>query len=86
MSSLLEEEDGGFDSEKMALLIGVYGGKLDFLNEYKQMLASRLLALGSFEIERELASLELLRIPSICSAVFMIILMVKIFVNVTTIL
>lgn len=57
VSAILEHSE----DDTILLLIGVYGGKDDFLKEYKEMLASRLLALGSFEIDRESASLDLMR-------------------------
>jgi anaphase-promoting complex subunit 2 len=48
-------------NETISLLIGVYGGQNHFLGEYKDMLASRLVSLGSFEIDREIASLDLMK-------------------------
>jgi hypothetical protein len=47
--------------ETISLLIGVYGGQTYFLSEYREMLASRLVSLGSFEIDREIASLDLMK-------------------------
>lgn len=47
--------------ETISLLIGVYGGQTHFLGEYREMLASRLVSLGSFEIDREIASLDLMK-------------------------
>ena len=47
--------------DTMSLLIGVYGGKECFLSEYRDMLAARLVALGSFDIDREIASLDLMK-------------------------
>jgi anaphase-promoting complex subunit 2 len=54
-------QSGSADSTTMSLLIGVYGGKESFLSEYRDMLASRLVALGSFDIDREIASLNMMR-------------------------
>jgi len=65
--------DGGLDDmwkpppletaidDTMSLLIGVYGGRDFFLSEYKDMLASRLVSAGSYELDRELASLDLMK-------------------------
>lgn len=63
VSTLLEteEEKGQREDNTMSLLIGVYGGKESFLSEYRDMLASRLVSIGSFEIDREMASLDLMR-------------------------
>ena len=47
--------------ETISLLIGVYGGQTHFLGEYREMLATRLVSLGSFEIDREIASLDLMK-------------------------
>lgn len=47
--------------ETISLLIGVYGGQTHFLSEYREMLATRLVSLGSFEIDREIASLDLMK-------------------------
>lgn len=49
------------ESDTMSLLIGVYGGKESFLSEYRDMLASRLISIGSFDIDREIASLDLMK-------------------------
>lgn len=56
-----EEEDQGPKNDTMSLLIGVYGGQDHFLTEYKDLLANRLVSIGSFEIDRELASLDLMK-------------------------
>lgn len=70
VSALLDDEGEDEDSletstigedDTLSLLIGVYGGKDSFLAEYRDMLALRLVNLGSFEIDREVASLELMR-------------------------
>ena len=63
VSTLLEteEEKGQREDNTMSLLIGVYGGKESFLSEYRDMLAARLVSIGSFEIDREMASLDLMR-------------------------
>ena len=55
----LEDEVAGQDT--MALLIGVYGGKESFLKEFRETLALRLAMQGSFEIDREQASLDLMK-------------------------
>jgi anaphase-promoting complex subunit 2 len=55
-------EGGGKPQDTMSLLIGVYGGKDYFLNEYREMLASRLVSAGSFDIDREVASLDLMKL------------------------
>ena len=54
-----DSETSGDDT--MSLLIGVYGGQESFLAEYKDMLAGRLISIGSFDIDRELASLDLMK-------------------------
>ena len=56
-----DDEVKGAKNDTMSLLIGVYGGQEYFLNEYKDMLAGRLVSIGSFEIDRELASLDLMK-------------------------
>jgi anaphase-promoting complex subunit 2 len=69
LAALLVNDDGGVASgtkniaknDTMSLLIGVYGGKDSFLSEYREMLASRLVSVASFEIDREIASLELMK-------------------------
>ena len=63
VSTLLDEEreEDRNAADTMSLLIGVYGGQESFLNEYKEMLAGRLISIGSFEIDRELASLDLMK-------------------------
>ena len=53
--------DAKKSDETISLLIGVYGGQTHFLGEYREMLATRLVSLGSFEIDREIASLDLMK-------------------------
>ncbi len=56
-----EQEETIRGNDTISLLIGVYGGQESFLDEYKEMLAGRLVSIGSFEIDRELASLDLMK-------------------------
>jgi hypothetical protein len=44
------------------MLIGVYGGPLLFMEEYRRMLADRLLAKEEYDCVREIRTLELLKI------------------------
>jgi anaphase-promoting complex subunit 2 len=44
------------------MLIGIYGSKELFVGEYKRMLAGRLLARSDYECEREIRTLELLKL------------------------
>ncbi|PSC76910.1 anaphase-promoting complex subunit 2 [Micractinium conductrix] len=46
----------------IAQLVGIYGSKELFINEYRSMLADRLLAKGGYECDRELRTLELLKL------------------------
>ncbi|KAI7840711.1 hypothetical protein COHA_005527 [Chlorella ohadii] len=43
-------------------LVGIYGSKELFINEYRSMLADRLLSKGDYECDRELRTLELLKV------------------------
>jgi anaphase-promoting complex subunit 2 len=54
-------ETDQYETDTISLLIGVYGGQESFLAEYKDMLAGRLISIGSFDIDRELASLDLMK-------------------------
>lgn len=44
------------------MLVGIYGTKELFLNEYRSMLADRLLARSDYDCDRELRTLELLKV------------------------
>jgi len=46
----------------VSMLIGIYGGPLLFMEEYKRMLADRLLAKEEYDCVREIRTLELLKI------------------------
>jgi hypothetical protein len=46
----------------VSVLIGVYGGPLLFMEEYRRMLADRLLAKEEYDCVREIRTLELLKI------------------------
>lgn len=43
-------------------LVGIYGSQELFMVEYRTMLAQRLLAKGDYDCEREIRTLELLKI------------------------
>ncbi len=53
---------GKHGADIIKLLIGVYGSKELFVDEYKRMLAGRLLARSDYECEREIRTLELLKL------------------------
>jgi anaphase-promoting complex subunit 2 len=46
----------------VSLLVGVFGGREKFLAQYKQMLASKLLNLNGYDCEKEIQSLELMKL------------------------
>lgn len=50
----------------LALLVSIYSSKEVFIDEYRSVLATRLLAFNdaNFSIEREIATIELLKIRS----------------------
>ncbi len=53
---------GAAGADIVKLLIGIYGSKELFVDEYKRMLAGRLLARSDYECEREIRTLELLKL------------------------
>jgi anaphase-promoting complex subunit 2 len=44
------------------MLISIYGSQAVFMQEYQLMLAERLLAKGDYDCEKEIRTLELLKI------------------------
>ena len=46
----------------IGLLVGIYGSKELFINEYRTMLAEKLLAKANYDTEREMHALELLKL------------------------
>lgn len=62
------------DADVVSMLIGIYGGPLLFMEEYRAMLADRLLAKNEYDCEREITTLELLKIrcaqvwPAVCES------------------
>lgn len=54
----------GDSSDVVSMLIGIYGGPLLFMEEYRLMLADRLLAKDEYDCVREIRTLELLKIRS----------------------
>lgn len=50
------------DGDVVSMLIGIYGGPLLFMEEYRRMLADRLLAKEEYDCVREIRTLELLKI------------------------
>jgi anaphase-promoting complex subunit 2 len=46
----------------IGLLVDIYGSKELFINEYRTMLAEKLLGKSSYDTEREMHALELLKI------------------------
>jgi anaphase-promoting complex subunit 2 len=64
------------------MLIGIYGGPLLFMEEYRRMLADRLLAKEEYDCVREIRTLELLKIRwvvafclNVCQAVTLCVIM-----------
>lgn len=53
---------GRVDADVVSMLIGIYGGPLLFMEEYRNMLADRLLAKDDYDCEKEIRTLELLKI------------------------
>eukprot|EP00879_Flechtneria_rotunda_P025193 GHRR01026760.1.p1 GENE.GHRR01026760.1~~GHRR01026760.1.p1 ORF type:complete len:416 (+),score=172.02 GHRR01026760.1:704-1951(+) len=53
---------GRMNADVVSMLIGIYGGPLLFMEEYRTMLADRLLAKDEYDCEREICTLELLKI------------------------
>ena len=45
----------------VAFLVGIYGNREQFLNEYRSLLASRVLSNPGFDVERDIRTLELLK-------------------------
>jgi len=48
-------------SDVLAILVGIYGSKALFVNEFRSMLADKLLAAPGYDTEREVRHLELLK-------------------------
>ena len=44
------------------MLVGIYGSKELFVNEYRVMLAEKLLSKSDYDIDREIRTLELLKV------------------------
>jgi anaphase-promoting complex subunit 2 len=53
---------GHVAADVVSMLIGIYGGPLLFMEEYRLMLADRLLAKDEYDCQREIMTLELLKI------------------------
>lgn len=53
---------GRADGDVVSMLIGIYGGPLLFMEEYRNMLSDRLLAKDNYDCQREIRTLELLKI------------------------
>jgi hypothetical protein len=53
---------GRVAADVVSMLIGIYGGPLLFMEEYRLMLADRLLAKDEYDCQREIMTLELLKI------------------------
>ena len=53
---------GGGGPDIVSMLISIYGTQAVFMQEYQLMLAERLLAKGEYDCEREIRTLELLKI------------------------
>jgi anaphase-promoting complex subunit 2 len=56
------------DADVVSMLIGVYGGPLLFIEEYRRMLADRLLAKEEYDCVKEIRTLELLKIRRVACA------------------
>lgn len=52
----------GSKSNIIGMLVNIYGSKEMFINEYKSLLADRLLANHSYNMEKEIRNLELLKV------------------------
>lgn len=61
---------GRVDADVVSMLIGIYGGPLLFMEEYRNMLADRLLAKDDYDCEREIRTLELLKIRQVMVETF----------------
>eukprot|EP00775_Hariotina_reticulata_P008508 gene8508-8690_t len=61
-AALLGPGAGRVEADVVSMLIGIYGGPLLFMEEYRQMLADRLLAKDEYDCEKEVRTLELLKI------------------------
>jgi anaphase-promoting complex subunit 2 len=48
----------------IGMLVGIYGSKELFVNEYRIMLAEKLLSKSDYDIDREIRTLELLKVKS----------------------
>ncbi|KAF6265130.1 hypothetical protein COO60DRAFT_1116784 [Scenedesmus sp. NREL 46B-D3] len=59
---------GRVAADVVSMLIGIYGGPLLFMEEYRLMLADRLLAKDEYDCQREIMTLELLKIRCMLSA------------------
>jgi len=50
------------DSDIISMLVNIYGSKELFVNEYRTLLADRILTNFNYEIEKEIRYLELLKV------------------------
>ena len=51
-------------SDIISMLVNIYGSKELFVNEYRTLLADRILTNFNYEIEKEIRYLELLKVSS----------------------
>ena len=49
-------------SDIISMLVNIYGSKELFVNEYRSLLSNRLLSAFSYETEKEIRNLELLKL------------------------
>jgi anaphase-promoting complex subunit 2 len=61
-AALMGPAGGRVEADVVSMLIGIYGGPLLFMEQYRQMLADRLLAKDEYDCEKEIRTLELLKI------------------------
>lgn len=61
-SSTLDNGNQGSKSNIISMLVNIYGSKDMFVNEYKTLLADRLLSNYSYNMEKEIRNLELLKL------------------------
>jgi anaphase-promoting complex subunit 2 len=61
-SSALDNNRQGSKSNIISMLVNIYGSKDMFVNEYKTLLADRLLSNYSYNMEKEIRNLELLKL------------------------
>lgn len=58
----LQSDWAGKTADIIAMVVGIYGSKEIFVNEYRNLLAERLLSPNDFNAEREIKNLELLKV------------------------